>query len=55
MFKAIAQFLIMHFKPKHIVLNSEAYTEELVTKAVEYGYMLAMSEYYSLNKDKEYW
>lgn len=56
MFNAIAQFLIMYFRPKHICLNKESYIEALVTKAVEYGYMLAMSQYYELHKEeKKYW
>lgn len=55
MFKAIAQVLIRNFKPKNIILNSESYTEALVTKAVEYGYMLAISQTFELNKTQKYW
>lgn len=55
MFEAIAQMLIMSFRPKKTILNSQSYIKELVTKAVEYGFMLAMSETLEFNKTKKYW
>ena len=55
MFKAIAQ-LVARMTPDKIMCNKESVIEWQLEKAVEYGYMLAMSQMNKIYEDsKLYW